>query len=872
MARKWCVFFRDFQPILKQAPSRASLTFLVLFLGTGVSPAWARVPTGNKPFVQVLDAPQLVEQGRTLYEAGNYSTAATIWQQAAQAFITRGDVLNQAMVLSNLSLAYQQLGQWSQATTAIADSLKLSQTPARDQGGSKKRLQILAQALNTQGSLQLALGQPQQALTTWQRAGATYAQAGDDAGITRSLINQAQALQALGLYRRAVASLKQVNQTLQKQPDSALKVAGLRNLGNALRVVGELDQSQQFLQQSLTLAQQLKSPQDIGEALFSLGNTARAKQHTEAALAFYQQSATVSPSKITKLQAQLNQLSLLLETEQWLPAQALSPQIQSQIATLPLNQTAVYARIDFAQSLMKLRNEGVGDNYSKTAPLPPCPSAPLSLCTSAQLLATAVQQAKSLGDQRAQAYALGNLGKLYEQTQQWSSAQNLTQQALLLAQSINAPDIAYLWQWQLGRLLKLQGNTQGAIASYDEAVKTLQTLRYDLVAVNPDVQFSFREQVEPVYRQFVDLLLQQSGTSSPSQKNLQKAREAIESLQLAELNNFFRQACLDPKPIDQVVDQEDRTAAVIYPIVLSDRLEVILKLPQQKDLSHYSIPIPQTKVESTLNELRQQLIEPDAVEDIKSLSQQVYDWLIRPAEAALSVNVKTLVFVLDGSFRNIPMATLYDGQHRQYLIEKYSVALTPGLQLINPKPLKRKDLKALVAGVTETRPGFYALPNVKLELEAIQSELPSKLLLNEKFTTKALEKQVSYLPFPVVHLATHGQFSSNPDKTFIVAWDKRIYVNELNDFLQIRNQSQPTAIELLVLSACQTAAGDNRAALGLAGVAVRAGARSTLASLWNVNDESTAVLMSQFYQELAKNQLTKAEALRQAQIALLKES
>lgn len=179
-------------------------------------------------------------------------------------------------------------------------------------------------------------------------------------------------------------------------------------------------------------------------------------------------------------------------------------------------------------------------------------------------------------------------------------------------------------------------------------------------------------------------------------------------------------------------------------------------------------------------------------------------------------------------------------------------------------------LEALAAGVTEPRPGFPALPNVKLELQEIQSEVRSRVLFNEQFTSKALQERVSDLSFPVVHLATHGQFSLEASETFIVAWDKLIYVKELDSLLRTREGNQTEAIELLVLSACQTAAGDKRAALGLAGVAVRAGARSTLASLWSVDDQSTALLISQFYRELASQQLTKAEALRQAQLALLR--
>lgn len=200
--------------------------------------------------------------------------------------------------------------------------------------------------------------------------------------------------------------------------------------------------------------------------------------------------------------------------------------------------------------------------------------------------------------------------------------------------------------------------------------------------------------------------------------------------------------------------------------------------------------------------------------------------------------------------------------------EDYSIALAPSLQLVNPQPLQEEST-AIAAGLTEQRLGFSALPNVKRELEEIRSELPSSLLINKEFTSTALQNQIDSLPFPIVHLATHGQFISKAKDAFIVAWDKRIYVNELNNLVRTREQRQPNAIELLVLSACETAAGDERAALGIAGVAVRSGARSTIASLWSLEDESTAELMSKFYQELTNQALTKAEALRRAQLALL---
>ena len=857
MARKRRVFFRAIQPLLKSLRlgrgwvTQFLLAVMTAFLCTLVSPVVA-TPAVN--LIQSLTSSSaqtqnLVQQGKTLYEVGQFSEAVKVLQQAGSAFEAQGDNLQQAMTLSNLALAYQQLGLWPQATAAITDSLKLLQTP---NDNSKDRLQVIAQALDIQGRLQLAQGQAEPALATWEQASATYASFGDTAGVTKSRINSVQALQALGLYNRAFKTLTELNETLQTQPDSLTKAVGLRSLGDVRRLVGDLDKSREILQQSLEVAQRLQSPQDISAAFFSLGNTARAQEDTKAALSYYQQADAGSSSPTTRLQAQLNQLSLLIADKQFPEAQALWPQIQPQITKLPPSRATVYARINFAQSLTRLKQATPADT--------------LSWSDIAQLLAYSVQQAKTLGDQRAEAYALGSLGGLYEQRGQWSEAKDLTRQALLLAQTINASDITYLWEWQLGRLLQDQGDTPEAIAAYTEAVNTLQSLRNDLVAINPNVQFSFRESVEPVYRQLVRLLLEPVQTAESSQNNLDKARNVFESLQQAELVNFFRSECLEAKPV--TIDKVDPKAAVIYPIILADRLEVILSVPQQP-LRHYATSLSASQVENTLEQLRQTL-ETRTSQEFLPLSQQVYEWLIRPAEADISKSgVETLVFVLDGSLRNIPMAALHDG--KQYLVEKYGVALTPGLQLLDPQPLKRGQLKALTAGLTVARPGFPALTNVALELNQIKSEVPSTVLLNQKFTSAALQNQINSVPFTVVHIASHGQFGSTAAETFILTWDSRINIDGLDNLLRVRGQNpRRSAIELLVLSACQTVAGDRRAALGLAGVAVRAGARSTLATLWNVNDEATIPIMSQFYQELTNTTITKAEALRRAQQALLK--
>jgi CHAT domain-containing protein len=222
--------------------------------------------------------------------------------------------------------------------------------------------------------------------------------------------------------------------------------------------------------------------------------------------------------------------------------------------------------------------------------------------------------------------------------------------------------------------------------------------------------------------------------------------------------------------------------------------------------------------------------------------------------------------------RNIPMSVLHDGQ--QYLIQKYAIALTPGLQLLAPQPLSEGSLKVLIGALSKAvnveGTNFQALPGVEEEIKAIQADVPgSEILKNESFTNVAFAQKIKNLSFPVVHIATHGQFGSTAQDTYIVTYDQPINANQLSELLRNSSGSTRNAIELLIFSACETASGDARAALGLAGIAVRSGARSTIATLWQVNDESTAEFMDVLYDRLSQSNITKAEALRQAQKTLL---
>ncbi|MEB3232001.1 MAG: CHAT domain-containing protein [Leptolyngbyaceae bacterium] len=806
-----------------------------------------------------------VQQGWDAFDAGDVEGAIALWLDAAATFAEQGDRLNYATSLNALAHAYSHLGEWDAALQATHASQTLL-TPSPESAPSSAQQQLLGEVLMMRGKLETRLGQAQNALTTWQQAVAVYSNLGNENEALYSQMQQAQSLQTLGQYADAQAVLAAVTNALETAPDSVLKATGLRSYGDLLRAMGELEAAAARLQESLAIATRLQDPEVLSAIHLSLGNTARALGDSDTALAAYQEVATTAPTPDLALQAQINEISLLADTGRFLSVGSLWPTVRQQVLQLSSSRDTAYAQINLAQSLIQLRQ------------LSPIGAA--SPDEMIELLASAQGISRDLGDRRTESFALGYLGSVYEQAEDWENAQAQTQAALAIAQTLQSPDVSYRWQWQLGRIYQAQGEREKAIAAYEAAFGSVGSLRAELATATNEAQFSFRETVEPLYREFVGVLLAgasaddltlalqtadtlQSGTLA---NPLERARQVMESLQLAELDDFFQDSCLNAQPTQ--IDQVDNRAAVVYPIILADSLEVILSIPGQP-LRHYSTPIPKRQLESTVNLLSRSLFRAPIQtgrydrQDYLPDAQKLYDWLIRPGAAALQASgVESLVFVLDGALRNIPMAVLHDGD--RYLIEDYGMAIAPGLQLLEPQPFAPGNIETLAAGLTQSRFDFDALPNVGNEIRQIQAQVDSEVLMDETFTYGNLQTLAQRQDFQVVHLATHGQFSSDADQTFVLAWDAPINPTELEALLR---EISP---DLLVLSACQTATGDDRAALGLAGVAVRAGARSTLATLWFVSDEATSALMQQFYHELSTTPgITKAEALRRSQLSLL---
>jgi len=770
------------------------------------------------------------------------------------------------MASNYLSLAYQQLGRWDDARDAIDRSLSLfpggvehsCSMPKEDASEvdipdiSMSEAAVLASICNTRGRFLLSTGESETALSTWKTATQYYQHIGDRQGELGSRINQVQAMQVLGLYRLAEQTLTEIDRDLEEEPDPLLKAIAYRSLGNLDRRLGEWERSRERLQRSLDILQQLQQPEQQAATLLSLGDSWQPSDRDKA-LDYYQQAELIeSASPTTKLKAGLKQLQILVENSERSPALSLLERLRSQLGGFQPSRVSVYGYVELAERSIQLGNKEVA----------------------AQLLSIANQQAEGLNDPRSHSYALGVLGRLYEENQQYLEAKIVTQKAIQEINAVKADDIAYLWNWQLGRVLTQLDDRNAAATAYELAIENLKEVRRDIATLQDDLRFNFRDKIRPVYREFVDLVLtDESIRQKPGY--LKKAIDAIESLQLAEINNFFGDFCTESQEVG--ITEIDPTAAIIYPIVLRDRIAIVYQLPDSS-FEYKETFVDKKTVTDVVTQLKSDLKTLGNNPEVRDRAKKLYNWIVRPLTNDLNNSktpIETLVFVADEGLRNIPMSVFLDEEDDRYLIQKgYNIAMPPGIELLQKSEAEQQQV--LAGGFDKAQDfddglRFRALEYVREELEGIKSRIADVVLLfGSEFTQENLLQFLSEGRFSVVHFSTHGLFGSDLDRTFIVAANKeRIYAKDLVELIRSGTREEATIVELLVLSACETAEGDDRAVLGLAGIAVRSGARSTLASLWVANDSITKDLMLNFYQYWQQDGLPKAEALRKAQLELI---
>lgn len=676
-----------------------------------------------------------------------------------------------------------------------------------------------------------------------------------------ALLQRAEALQRRGHHRQAIEILDAALALAEARGDRYGIAAASGGLGSAYLAIGATGAARLALERSLEAARVAGLAGAEAATLINLGNLLAAEGSIAAALSAYDDSvqlALIANRPESAARAAINAARMLARGGDRKAAEE-----QMRIALDQLEQ--VRAAPDHGLMMVSI---GLLLRDINAASGTPGQDGTL---LAYRLFLQAAEMAAAAGDTRTESYALGYLGRLYQDEGRTDEALRLTRRALFLAQTGEAPEALYLWQWQTGRLLAAQGDVTAAVEAYRGAVRTLQVIRADLPAFDLETGESlFRKAVGPVFSELADLLLTKASEikdSRAAQPYLAEARLTVEQLKTAELEDYFRDDCVavlqsQITPIDRL---EEHTAA-LYPILLPERTELLVSLPD--GLTHIAIPVPGERLNEEAHALRR-MLEKLTTREYLPHAQRLYDWLIRPLETRLAAaGIDTLVFVPDGALRTVPLAALHDGE--QFLISRYAVATTPGLSLLDPRPIARADIRVLMGGLTEAVQGFAPLPHVAEELGALSELFGGTVLKDESFVAKEVERSLDTLQYEVVHIASHGRFAGEPEDSFVLTYDGRLDMDELEEMIQpSRFRKRP--IELLTLSACRTAAGDDRAALGLAGVAIKAGARSALASLWYINDPASSLLVTEFYHRLRGGKISKAEALQQAQLTLLQD-
>ena len=706
--------------------------------------------------------------------------------------------------------------------------------------------------------------------------------------------------QAIGL--RAQGQLSQSIELLERSSRDATterdRMAAMGELGASQLQARHLDKAAQ----SLGKAYQYFSGVDRARYAVDLGNLALLGKHETEARTLYEEAVRLAgPDSGTGLTAQLNLARLVPEPER--------------LRSLTLLYPAI-ARIQPASARARMYL-----NVGAQAQALGKPGLELGFRGFDQ----ARQLTASGASSRARVEALDGLAQLYEEQNRAREALVLSRAGLQAAKD-QAPgavgDLLVSLEWRVARLHTALGRHDLALAAYQRAADQLGPLRQDIPIDYDDGASSFKRTLEPIYLGLFEGLLRTARLQSGAERSgsLRRARDAIEMIKQAEMQDYLGDRCTVDTVKGGTATVIPEGTAVLYPVILADRVELLVETAS--DISHFSAPVAGDRIRRTAvlfaNDLRV------GAPGFLVRSQQLYDWLLRPMEALVaSQRIDTLVVVSDGALRLIPVGALHDGS--RYAVEKFAVTSVTGLSMTNTSPAAGPAMQFLVAGVSEPGPVVeklsqsivgallttslaepgdvadlapkrsmrsikqraigpikddavsrsaalreaLALPGVKLEVEAIGRITRTTSLLNAPFTVEGFRREAESGAYRVVHIASHGVFGGTAASSYVLAHDDLLTLDTLQSLLSA-DEFRKNPIELLSLSACETAEGDERSPLGLSGAALKARAKSVLGTLWPVEDTAARKVMEVFYGGLVNTRASKAQALRQSQVDLLR--
>ncbi|MFZ6800435.1 CHAT domain-containing protein [Undibacterium sp. Di24W] len=693
-------------------------------------------------------------------------------------------------------------------------------------------------------------------------------------------------------------------------------------LGNHLQQMGRYQEAHPVLQDAVNSA---LIPLQRSKALIALANVEVELGRRDLAQIAYREAIAASPAAAEiSVSVALNQLFLMQTRQPTVPVlQALETGIQS----LPDGENKARYLVQYVLQA-KRSSEIKQFNWESNLQ---------------QKLQLALQMAMVVDAKYLQVEILDQQAQLLEELGRDSELLAVSDSAILLLQQLNAPELMIALEARRARVFARHQQTQNAIKSYKSAVRYCQEIRQDIPVSYAQGRSSLREIIDPVYLGLADALLKstEQADANETARLLYQVRDVVEQIKQNQLDDYLGNRCTtsntsNNKPVTSNTLKLSAGTAVLYPIIFSDRLELLLE--SAGHIERHRVDIRADKLTQEVTAFSSAL---RANQSYKTLSRRLYQLLLAPLDKELSSRkIETLVIVPDGVLRLLAFAALHDGQ--QYSIQKYAVVTSPGLRIIAQQDIKQFDTskpgnkyRVLLAGVSEPGTVVDRLPEelvdqllqaddlspsemrgkaarkralqsgssisnskqsdavetnsaedaqavsnklkqilrldgVDAEIKALQKIVPATSLLNQAFSSHRFAQQVQSGQFDIVHIASHGIFGSSAEKTFILAHDDVITIDQLQSLLSV-DQLNKRPLDLLILSACETAEGDDRAPLGISGAALKAKARSAMGSLWPVSDLAASQLMQSVYQNFVNQGMSKAQSLRQAQLELMQQ-